>query len=82
MADKTFKVSYSIEGRWTASGSAQLIEAKYRQLCSDLDSGARGYERQRVAEVVMETLGVNFSDGEIDDFEIEDFCSPELEAQS
>ena len=78
MSDK-IKVNVSIEGRWRAGGTVELTREQYEALGARLDARPRGYERERLAEEIMDACQIELRDGDVEDFEIEDFIEVGVE---
>jgi hypothetical protein len=73
VSDDTVAVDFLIVGRWTVRGEARMSREKYEALGQRIDDRPRGFDRTKLADDVMEALGVDVRDGEIDDFEVDEF---------
>lgn len=66
------KVRFTVQARYQLHGEAEMTEAEFEEWCQRID-GARGFDRERVADDLIELCGLDRRDGDLDDEEVEDF---------
>ena len=65
-------VSFTIQARYQVGGEVEMTEEEFAQWCERIDN-ARGFERERVAQDLMDFAGLDYRDGDVDDDEIDEF---------
>lgn len=79
MSTEKITVNIDFTARYQVSGSTEMTKADYAQWCSKIDN-AKGFEREEVAKELIHELGIRLErDGELDEFEVEDFSAPAID---
>lgn len=69
----TVKVQVTIRARWEAGAIVEMTREQFDALSARLDARPRGFAMEALAEEIMDTAQIRFSDGDMDHIEVEDF---------
>lgn len=67
------QVQVTIRARWEAGAIVEMTREQFDALDARLNARPRGFAMEQLAEDIMDTAQIQFRDGDIDDFEVEDF---------
>ncbi len=71
MSDKV-KVQFTVRARWGSGGEIEMTRGEYDDLRKRVRE-ARGFRLEYVAQDMMDMAGIRLTDGDLFDFEIDDF---------